>query len=77
MLRFAGNSISLIPPPISLFVVLSNETYQLLDTSNAVYTNSTLLTLVQNDISTNVPANSKKYTVDGCVFSVDFTRLNL
>lgn len=78
MLRFSGNSIGAIIP-ITLYVVNSqNNTIQLLDTSNNVFTNAKLQTMVMNDLqaSGSVAAlgSSKRYTVDGVTYAVDFTR---
>lgn len=78
MLRFCGNTVSAIPSPIPLVVVKSqdSDTYVLLNTSNVVYTNSALLTLVQSDITSGVSlGSSKRYLVDGTTYDVDFTRL--
>lgn len=76
MLRFSGNTVSAIASPISLFLVQESGTYQLLDVSNTVYTNAALLTLVQADIvSGTALGSSKRYTVNGVAFVIDFTRL--
>lgn len=78
MLRFSGNTVSAIAPPIPLFVVKSqdSDTYVLLNISNVVYSNSALLTRVQSDITSGVSlGSSKRYLVDGGTYDVNFTRL--
>ena len=69
---------SAIAPPVSLFVVKSQDSnaYVLLNVSNVVYPNPVLLTLVQADITNGVAVvSSKRYIVDGRTYDVDFTRL--
>ena len=78
MLRFSGNTVSAIAPPISLFVVKSqdSDTYVLLNVSNSVYQNNALLIHVRADIMNGVAAvSSKRYHVDGGTYDIDFTRL--
>ena len=79
MLRFSGNSIRFVPPPMTIYLVsAANNSLQFLDTSNNVFTNAKLLTLVSADIdaagSVAALGSSKRYTVDGVTYAVDFTR---
>jgi|LauGreDrversion4_2_1035121.scaffolds.fasta_scaffold411148_2 hypothetical protein len=77
MLRFSGNSIGFVAPPVTLYLVSgTNGDLQFVDTSNAIFTNDTLKTLVAADIDAagGAPATSKRYCVDGVTYAVDFTR---
>ncbi len=75
MLRFSGNSVGVIVP-VTVYVVSGNNgDIHILDTSNNVFTNDKLKTLVSADIdATGVPGISKRYYVDGVTYAVDFTR---
>ena len=77
MLRFSGNSIGFVAPPVTLYLVSgTNGDLQFVDTSNTIFTNEKLNTLVTADIEAagGAPGTSKRYCVDGVTYAVDFTR---
>ena len=78
MVRISGNSIGSVIP-ITVYLVGSTESgLVFVDSTNQVFTNPKLQTLVMNDIqsvgSVGALGTSKRYCVDGITYAVDFTR---
>lgn len=74
MMCFSGNTMGTMCPPIVVYARSTDNTIQLYDVKNQVYTNPELLTLVRQDFDNGVPIRqrTKQYVIRGVRYTVDF-----